>query len=76
MQMAYARKACSACRRGTIRIQSVLQGFNEIVARVVSEAEARGCPFDERTRTHLSVLRIRGVRESYDVQSVGGAGRV
>ena len=60
-------------RRGTIRILSVLQGFNEIVACVVREAEMRDCAFDDRTRTHLAVLGIRSAGESYDVQSLTGA---
>ena len=60
-------------RRGTIRILSVLQGFNEIVACVVREAEMRNCPLDDRTRTHLAMLGIRSVRESYGMQSLNGA---
>ena len=61
-------------RRGTIRVQSVLQGFDEIVAFAVREAEARNCAFTDRTRTHLAMLGIRTGRESYGVRSLSGAG--
>ena len=60
-------------RRGTIRIQSVLQGFNEIVACVVREAEARNRAFDDRTRTHLAMLGIRHGREPLGAQSLAEA---
>ena len=60
-------------RRGTIRILSVLQGFNEIVVRVVREAEARHRELDDRTRTHLAMLGIRGGCESYGVRPLSGA---
>jgi len=72
----YRREAGAAGKdtRGTIRVQSVLQGFDEIVAFAVREAEARNCTFTDRTRTHLAMLGIRTGRESYGVRSLSGAG--
>ena len=59
---------------GAIRLESHLAGFDEIASRVVREAVARGCPFDDRTLTHLAVLGIEHLLPSdYAVRSVPGA---
>ena len=41
---------------GSIRIDSSLEGFAEVVREAARAAQAAGCDLDERTCAHLSLL--------------------
>ena len=59
---------------GVVRVESDLQGFEDIVARVVHEAVRRDCALDDRTRLHLGVLGINAARtSSYAVDILSAA---
>jgi hypothetical protein len=44
--------------RGKIRIESTLEGFSGIAARVAREALQRDCQLDDRSRTNLAALGV------------------
>jgi hypothetical protein len=59
---------------GLIRIESSLEGFTQIAARVAQEAIKRNRPLDDRARTHMRALGITLVEEeSGDTDSFSGA---
>ena len=44
--------------RRSIRVESTLEGFAELVRECTREAQARGLALDERTRANLHALGI------------------
>lgn len=60
--------------RSAIRIESTLEGFPEIAARVAREALKRDCQLDERSRTHLVLLGVDlGPEAAIGIDALSGA---
>ena len=56
--------------RGKIRIESTLEGFSGIAARVAREALQRDCQLDDRSRTNLAALGVDlGEEAAVDIDS-------